>query len=81
MFYAILETIFMALLGTMLAAGVGLSLAFLAPRNVQPLGFVRFGLRGIDTLIWSLIFLRAFASGLFTGMFAIAFTDTGTLAK
>ena len=86
--YAMLETIFMALLGTMLAAGVGLPLAFLAARNVQRLGAVRFVLRrlfdvlrGIDTLIWSLIFLRAFGPGLFTGIFAIAFTDTGTLGK
>ncbi|MEO0913360.1 MAG: phosphonate ABC transporter, permease protein PhnE [Pseudomonadota bacterium] len=86
--YAMLETIFMALLGTMIAAGVGLPLAFMAARNVQPLGPVRFllrrlfdTLRGIDTLIWSLIFLRAFGPGLFTGIFAIAFTDTGTLGK
>ena len=86
--YAMLETIFMALLGTMIAAFVGLPLAFMAARNIQPLGFVRFilrrlfdTLRGIDTLIWSLIFLRAFGPGLFTGIFAIAFTDTGTLGK
>ncbi|MEM7521149.1 MAG: phosphonate ABC transporter, permease protein PhnE [Pseudomonadota bacterium] len=86
--WAMVETIFMALLGTMIAAGVGLPLAFLAARNVQPLWFARFGLRrlfdilrGIDTLIWSLIFLRAFGPGLFTGIFAIAFTDTGTLGK
>lgn len=86
--YAMVETIFMALLGTMLAAGVGLPLAFMAARNVQRFGLIRFGLRrlfdvlrGIDTLIWSLIFLRAFGPGLFTGIFAIAFTDTGTLGK
>ncbi len=86
--YAMLETVFMALLGTMVAAGVGLPLAFMAARNIQPFWFARFGLRrlfdvlrGIDTLIWSLIFLRAFGPGLFTGIFAIAFTDTGTLGK
>lgn len=86
--YAMLETIFMALLGTMIAAGIGLTLAFMAARNVQPLWIARFllrrtfdTLRGIDTLIWSLIFLRAFGPGLFTGIFAIAFTDTGTLGK
>lgn len=86
--YAMLETIFMALLGTMIAAGVGLPLAFMAARNIQPVWLARFALRrtfdtlrGIDTLIWSLIFLRAFGPGLFTGIFAIAFTDTGTLGK
>ena len=43
--YAMLETIFMALLGTMIAAGVGLPLAFMAARNVQPIGIFRFALR------------------------------------
>lgn len=85
---AMVETVFMALLGTMLASLVGLPLAFFAARNVMPLSSVRFGLRrlfdflrGVDTLIWSLIFLRAFGPGMFTGIFAIAFTDTGTLGK
>jgi len=86
--YAMLETVFMALLGTMIAAAVGLPLAFMAARNTQPVSGIRFALRrlfdvlrGIDTLLWSLIFLRAFGPGLFTGIFAIAFTDTGTLGK
>jgi len=86
--FAVLETLLMALIGTMLAAMVGLPLAFLAAYNVTPFASVRFFLRrlfdmlrGIDTLIWSLIFLRAFGPGLFTGIFAIAFTDTGTLGK
>lgn len=86
--YAMLETVFMALLGTLIAAAVGLPLAFMAARNIQPVSGIRFALRrlfdvlrGIDTLIWSLIFLRAFGPGLFTGIFAIAFTDTGTLGK
>ncbi|MEM9100310.1 MAG: phosphonate ABC transporter, permease protein PhnE [Pseudomonadota bacterium] len=86
--FALLETILMALIGTMIASMLGLPLGFLAARNVTPFSGVRFALRrlfdflrGIDTLIWSLIFLRAFGPGLFTGMFAIAFTDTGTLGK
>jgi phosphonate transport system permease protein len=87
-FFSLLETLLMALIGTMLACMVGLPLALLAARNITPFGFVRFGLRrlfdilrGIDVLIWSLIFLRAFGPGLFTGIFAIAFTDTGTMGK
>ena len=85
---AMLETLLMALLGTFFAALLGLPLAFLAAQNITPFEAVRFGLRrlfdllrGIDMLIWSLIFLRAFGPGLFTGAFAIAFTDTGTLGK
>lgn len=86
--FAMVETILMALIGTLIASLVGLPLGFLAASNVTPFQGLRFVLRrlfdflrGIDVLIWSLIFLRAFGPGLFTGIFAIAFTDTGTLGK
>ena len=85
---AIFETILMAVLGTFTAAFVGLPLAFLAAANFTPSMVVRFFvrrvfdfLRGIDMLIWSLIFIRAFGLGPLTGALAIAFTDTGTLGK
>ena len=85
---AIFETILMAVLGTFTAAFVGLPLAFLAAANFTPSMIVRFFvrrvfdfLRGIDMLIWSLIFIRAFGLGPLTGALAIAFTDTGTLGK
>lgn len=85
---ALLETIIMALLGTMVAAFVALPLAFAAAANFNT-NFVtrmlvrRFFdfVRGIDNLIWSLIFIRAFGLGPLTGIMAIAFTDTGTLGK
>lgn len=87
-FVALLETLLMAVLGTVTAAFVGLPLALLAARNFSPSGIVRFVvrrlfdfLRGIDMLIWSLIFIRAFGLGPLTGALAIAFTDTGTLGK
>lgn len=87
-FVALLETLLMAVLGTFTAAFVGLPLAFLAARNFSPAGIVRFVirrlfdlLRGIDMLIWSLIFIRAFGLGPLTGALAIAFTDTGSLGK
>ncbi|WP_417684327.1 phosphonate ABC transporter, permease protein PhnE [Roseibium sp.] len=87
-FIALFETIMMAVLGTLTAALVGLPLAFLAARNFTPSFVIRFGvrrvfdfLRGIDMLIWSLIFIRAFGLGPLTGALAIAFTDTGTLGK
>jgi phosphonate transport system permease protein len=88
LFFAMLETVLMAVLGTLLASMVGLPLAFMAAKNITPFAAVRFMLRrlfdllrGVDMLIWSLIFLRAFGPGLFTGIFAIAFTDTGTFGK
>ena len=88
LFAAMRDTVLMALLGTLLASLVGLPLAFMAAKNVTPFAAVRFilrrlfdMLRGVDVLIWSIIFLRAFGPGLFTGIFAIAFTDTGTFGK
>lgn len=85
---ALFETVLMALLGTLTAAFVGLPLAFLAAANFTPSVILRTVvrrlldfLRGIDMLIWSLIFIRAFGLGPLTGALAIAFTDTGTLGK
>ena len=82
------ETVFMALMGTLIASFVAFPLAFLAAKNINPIGPLRFSLRrlfdflrGVDMLIWSLIFLRAFGPGMFTAIFSIAFTDTGTLGK
>jgi phosphonate transport system permease protein len=87
-FVALLETFLMAVLGTFTAAMVGLPLAVLAASNFTPSLLLRFAtrrlfdfLRGIDMLIWSLIFIRAFGLGPLTGALAIAFTDTGTLGK
>lgn len=87
-FVALLETIMMAVLGTLTAVLVGLPLAFLAARNFTPSMVARFAIRrvfdfvrGIDNLIWSLIFIRAFGLGPLTGALAIAITDMGTLGK
>ncbi len=87
-FVALLETIMMAVLGTLMAVGLGLPLAFLAASNFTPSVVVRFTVRrffdfvrGIDNLIWSLIFIRAFGLGPLTGALAIGVTDTGTLGK
>jgi len=87
-FVALMETVLMAVLGTMTAALLGLPLAFLAASNFTPMAPVRFVVRraldfvrGVDSLIWSLIFIRAFGLGPLTGALAIAITDTGTLGK
>ena len=87
-FIALLETIIMAFLGTVVAAFIALPLAFLAAANFNPDRISRFAIRrffdfvrGIDTLTWSLIFIRAFGLGPLTGVMAIAVTDTGTLGK
>jgi len=86
--WAIFETILMAFLGTMTAALVALPLSFLAARNFNPLGPLRFVarrvfdfIRGVDGLIWTIILSRAFGPGPMTGAIAIALTDTGTFGK
>ncbi|ADZ70307.1 phosphonate ABC transporter, permease protein PhnE [Polymorphum gilvum] len=85
---ALFETLLMALLGTMTAALLALPLAFLAASNFTPSLLLRFGVRrvfdfvrAVDSLIWSLIFIRAFGLGPLTGSLAIAITDMGSLGK
>jgi phosphonate transport system permease protein len=87
-FWALLETLAMAFLGTFLAASLAVPLAFLAAKNTFPLSIPRFGirrlmdcLRGIDQLIWALIFVRAVGLGPLAGIMAILISDTGTLSK
>jgi phosphonate transport system permease protein len=86
--WALFETVLMAFLGTMTAALVALPLSFLAARNFNPLGPLRFAarrvfdfIRGVDGLIWTIILSRAFGPGPMTGAIAIALTDTGTFGK
>lgn len=85
---AILETLLMAFLGTVIAAIVALPLSFIAARNMMPVMPVRFGLRrifdfirGVDGLIWTIVLARAFGPGPMTGALAMALTDTGTFGK
>lgn len=86
--WALLETLAMAFLGTLLAAVAAVPLSFLAARNTFPFRIPRFGvrrfmdmLRGVDQLIWALIFVRAVGLGPLAGIMAIFISDTGTLAK
>lgn len=86
--WALSETMLMAALGTVGAAGLALPLAFLAARNVTPVGALRFGMRrafdfarGVDALIWTIALSRAFGPGPLTGTLAIVLTDMGTFGK
>lgn len=85
---SMLETVAMAYLGTMLAVVFALPLGFLGARNVIPQRVFRFftrrlfdGLRGLDQLIWALVFVRAMGLGPIAGIMAIAVAETGVLAK
>lgn len=82
------ETLAMAFLGTGLAALAAVPLGFLAARNIISNRLFHFGirrsmdgLRGIDSLIWALVFVSAVGLGPFAGVMAIAMSDIGTFAK
>jgi phosphonate transport system permease protein len=86
--YAMLQTLSMAFLGTFLATVAAIPLGFLGAKNVVPrfawhFGLRRLfdGLRGIDSLIWALMFVNVVGLGPFAGIMAIAVSDAGTLAK
>jgi phosphonate transport system permease protein len=85
---SMLETVAMAYLGTMLAVVIAVPLGFLGAGNVIPQRVFRFftrrlfdGLRGLDQLIWALVFVRAVGLGPIAGILAITVADTGVLAK
>ncbi len=86
--WAIGETILMAFLATFGAAMVALPASFVAARNFTPLRTARFGMRrlfdfirGVDSLIWTIVLSRAFGPGPLTGTLALLITDTGTFGK
>jgi phosphonate transport system permease protein len=85
---AMLESVGMAFLGTVLAAVVALPLGFLGARNVVASRLLRFPvrrsfdfLRGVDALVWALVYVRAVGLGPLAGVLAIATTDVGIFAK
>lgn len=85
---ALVETLAMAFLGTLIACALALPLGFLAARNIIPGWVLTFGLRrlfdgirGVDQLIWALVFVRAVGLGPLAGVLALAVSDTGVLAK
>ncbi|WFU82287.1 phosphonate ABC transporter, permease protein PhnE [Bradyrhizobium sp. CIAT3101] len=81
------ETLSIALLGTTLAAVLALPVSLFAARNIVP-GVVRFpvrrlldSIRGVDTLIWALVWINVVGLGPFAGVLAIAVSDFGAFGK
>ncbi|MEM6712788.1 MAG: phosphonate ABC transporter, permease protein PhnE [Pseudomonadota bacterium] len=84
----IAETLAMAFLGTFLASIVALFVGFLAARNIVRFPVFRHGVRrildvfrGVDQLVWALVFVRAVGLGPLAGVLAIFISDIGTLSK
>jgi phosphonate transport system permease protein len=86
--WALAETLAIAFLGTLSAALLALPFGFLAARNVVPSWLFRFSLRrgldsirGVDTLIWALIWINVVGLGPFAGVLALMTSDFGTFGK
>jgi phosphonate transport system permease protein len=82
------ETLSIALLGTTIAAVAALPVSLLAARNIIPSGWLRFPvrrffdyIRGVDTLIWALVWINVVGLGPFAGVLAIALSDFGAFGK
>ncbi|MFC4172097.1 phosphonate ABC transporter, permease protein PhnE [Microvirga sp. GCM10011540] len=85
---ALAETVAIAFLGTLLAALIAFPIGFVAARNTTVNRIVRFasrrvldGIRGIDTLIWALLWINVVGLGPFAGVLAIMTADIGTFGK
>jgi phosphonate transport system permease protein len=82
------ETVQIALWGTLLAVVMALPLCFLAARNLSPhlavfhsMRQVLNGLRGINEIIFALIFVAAVGLGPFAGVLALSIHGAGMLGK
>ncbi len=86
--HAMGETLSIAFLGTLLAAVFALPISLLAAKNIIPSVFLRFpvrrfldSIRGVDTLIWALVWINVVGLGPFAGVLAIATSDFGAFGK
>lgn len=82
------ETLAIAFLGTLGAAALALPASMLAAKNVVANRIVHFAsrrfldtIRGVDTLIWALIWINVVGLGPFAGILAILTSDFGTFGK
>jgi phosphonate transport system permease protein len=86
--HALAETLAIALIGTLAGAVLAFPLGLLAAKNVIPNVFGHFAvrraldtIRGVDVLIWALIFINVVGLGPFAGILAIAVSDMGSFGK
>lgn len=86
--WAAVETIQMAVMGTVLSVVFGFMLAMFAARNITPNVFVYQttrticdASRGISELVWALLFVAMVGLGPFTGVLALTVHNSGALGK
>jgi phosphonate transport system permease protein len=85
---ALIETIAIALLGTLSAAVLAVPLGLLAAKNVTTQRILHFltrrsldTIRSVDVLIWALIWINVVGLGPFAGALAIMTSDIGSFGK
>jgi len=85
---AMAQTVAMAFMGTFFSSLLAVPLGFLGARNVVPQWLFHFslrrlfdGVRGVDQLIWALVYVRAVGLGPLAGVLAIFTADVAVLAK
>lgn len=85
---AVIETIQMAVIGTIGAVLMSIPLSLLAARNTSPhpavyqtVRFILNFLRSIPELLYALLFVAAVGLGPFTGVLALAFSSVGSLSR
>ena len=85
---ALIETLHIATLGTVLAIAMAVPLGLLAANNITPNAavnyFAKFLLvssRSVNSLVWALLFVAIFGPGALAGTMAIAFRSIGFVGK
>ncbi len=85
---ALIETLHIATLGTILSLGLALPVGILAARNVVPVPAVNYlaklilvSSRSVNSLVWALLFVAIFGPGALAGTLAIAFRSIGFVGK
>jgi phosphonate transport system permease protein len=85
---ALVETLHIATLGTLLSFLLAVPLGLMTARNICPVpllnGFAQLLLvtsRSVNALVWALVFVAVFGPGAAAGTFAIAFRSVGFVGK
>lgn len=85
---ALLETIHIATLGTLLAVIFAIPIGVMVAENITPYKWLNWlsrlvlvSSRSINSLVWALLFVAVFGPGPLAGVFAIAFRSIGFVGK
>jgi phosphonate transport system permease protein len=85
---ALVETLHIATLGTILAVGMAFPIGIMAAHNITPSRPLNFAARlllvssrSVNSLVWALLFVAVFGPGALAGTLAIAFRSIGFIGK